>query len=593
MGKSRSKKKGKKSARVNKPSEPSKTHLDPDSNHPISSGEFLSNPEQLENLSLEDMDAPSAPGSKDINLYSYVRNRLKLQSSAKSSAVSSTSESEESREERIQRKMADVQAASRRLQNRLEIYDPSIWPSPSIPFPTRQAVSLVQMNGVRLRAALDSCSSFGVDQDRRSAEFEFLDKNILTLYKAKIEKETDTKSDEMEIAEDTEEKARHVEETPDSVMTGVEIDIYLDEDLQHDQDTSEYNKDISKENQSFLDSKDNIPDEDDCAPKAYLTEKEAVAISKRVSSPVYAGFSPAPTIAQRLKENKERNNPDSKGKMKDMGGSEYQPWVVRNTGFAGDRIESPYKNIHNGEGPSQVKKDWPTIAVPDPFQMPSTFTNAICYQPEFSSASLLTLTLIDTTPSMHAPSIIPCTLLLHFEVGLDGVDAICQGQFKIVETTYWKKNVREERLGKVGTMKSSSGEHSKELEANQIKKGFGQGWWIYFGVRFKHNEKENEPAKGGNWVCFGVPIEACSQTSLTEETATFGGSKREGIELPKYEGKVNRMNSLFSIGGIACMDLWEGAEQWEGGVWAKVKNAMANNSLKVSFLYPVEEIATA
>ncbi|KAK3173208.1 hypothetical protein OEA41_006537 [Lepraria neglecta] len=89
--------------------------------------------------------------------------------------------------------------------------------------------------------------------------------------------------------------------------------------------------------------------------------------------------------------------------------------------------------------------------VPQPQNMPGTLTEALCNWHHLQSSHILTLTLEDVSVSMLNPKFDRCVLLQHFEVGLDGVEAIIRGQ-AIVSETVAVKAEREERLQKLGTL---------------------------------------------------------------------------------------------------------------------------------------------
>lgn len=226
-------------------------------------------------------------------------------------------------------------------------------------------------------------------------------------------------------------------------------------------------------------------------------------------------------------------------------------------------------------------------AIPDPLSIPGTFTNAICHQRELLSVPILALTMMDITPTMRAPTAPRCVLLSHLEVGLDGVEALCQGYVTIDESTYWRENVREPRIGRLGIVKVGRGGYSEALKQEQLKKGMGRGEWFWLGIKFQQSGKERKKGKGGKWACFGVPMEAMKRGMIEEGIATYGGGvDGDGKEVPPYEVKVKRMTYRLSIGGIGCMDLWEGAEQWQNGAWEDVKKAMGHNGLLIRIVVP-------
>lgn len=244
------------------------------------------------------------------------------------------------------------------------------------------------------------------------------------------------------------------------------------------------------------------------------------------------------------------------------------------------------KALHTeSEGSSSVI--FAQSVMPDPLSMPGTFTNAICHQEKFLSVPIMALTMMDITPTMRAPTAPRCVLLSHLEVGLDGVEALCQGYVTIDESTYWRENVRERRIGGLGVVKAGTGGYSEALKQEQLKKGMGRGEWLWLGIKFQQSGKERKRGKGGKWACFGVPIEAMKRGVIEEGSATYGGGvDGDGNEVPKHEVKVKRMTYRLSIGGIGCMDLWEGAEQWQNGAWEGIKKAMAHNGLLIRIVVP-------
>lgn len=255
--------------------------------------------------------------------------------------------------------------------------------------------------------------------------------------------------------------------------------------------------------------------------------------------------------------------------------------------------EDPPKALHTkltDSGIMAFPQHSPQSPIPDPLLMPGTFTNVICQQNEFFAIPILALTMIDITSAMQAPNARRCVLLSHLEVGLDGVEALCQGHVTIDESTYWRENVRESRVGRLGLVKSGAGGYSEALKQEQLNKGMGRGEWLWFGIKFQRSGKERKKGKGGKWACFGVPVEAMKRGLMEEGTAMHGGGvDEEGDEVPKYEVKVKRMTYHLSIGGIGCMDLWEGAEQWQNGAWGRIKKAMAYNGLLIRIVVPGDE----
>ena len=226
---------------------------------------------------------------------------------------------------------------------------------------------------------------------------------------------------------------------------------------------------------------------------------------------------------------------------------------------------------------------------PDPHNMAGSFTDAICQYDHFNVDSVLTLTLKDTTPPMPAVGHEHTVLLKHFEVGLDGVEGIIAGEVIIPESSFWRKYVREHRLGKLGTVKTGDGGYSEELEAHQRRCLYGEGRWLFYGIKFKQSHKEMKKGKG-KWACFGAPLEAIRRFEAIEEQITVGGGKDEdGKYVPTRLEKFFRTNNKFALGGVPCMDVWDGGEAWDDGLWMEVRDAMANTGLVINSLCQTKE----
>jgi hypothetical protein len=52
----------------------------------------------------------------------------------------------------------------------------------------------------------------------------------------------------------------------------------------------------------------------------------------------------------------------------------------------------------------------------------------------------------NTTSSVGYATAKASEVLRQFEVGLDGVEAICQGQFRTGDRSYWKETTRDQQL---------------------------------------------------------------------------------------------------------------------------------------------------
>ncbi|KAL8826774.1 MAG: hypothetical protein Q9191_003590 [Dirinaria sp. TL-2023a] len=223
---------------------------------------------------------------------------------------------------------------------------------------------------------------------------------------------------------------------------------------------------------------------------------------------------------------------------------------------------------------------------PDPLEMPGSFTANLCAHCDLEVRPILTLTLRNAVSRAHGPT---RQLLRHFEVGLNGVEGIVYGEVVMQETISWKKRVREPRLGKLGFSKKGDGAYSKELDLAQRAAGWGQGRWLFFGVKCKQMP-EQESKSVGRWFCFGAPIEAVEQLPSIKQLVTIKGSKDSlGNDIPVKAVKCNRLTHRFSLGGAACMDRWDGTEQWEDDVFDDIHNAMANVGLIVESLHLVEK----
>ena len=228
---------------------------------------------------------------------------------------------------------------------------------------------------------------------------------------------------------------------------------------------------------------------------------------------------------------------------------------------------------------------------PDPLKMSGSFTATLCAHEDFRVSPVLTLTLRDVVSPLHSPTKPRCILLRHFEVGLDGVEGIVHGQVIMQETISWKKRIREPRLGKLGLSKLGDGGYSKELDRAQRAAGWGQGRWLFFGVKFKPTRKDDSKS-AGRWFCFGAPIEAVERLPSTEQLVMIsGGGHSSGNDEPLNTLKCKRLSNRFSLGGAGCMDHWYGEEQWEDSVFGNIHNAMANVGLLVESLHPEPERA--
>lgn len=228
--------------------------------------------------------------------------------------------------------------------------------------------------------------------------------------------------------------------------------------------------------------------------------------------------------------------------------------------------------------------------VPQPENMPGTLTEAICNHMPVEAKPIFALTLERVDPPVSSPTDKRCILLKHFEVGLDGVEGLCQGTTRIPET-FERMAERERRVGKLGTFKQGDGGFYKSLKsAQQKEQRYGKGYWYFFGVKFKQTSKERRLRKGGKWLLFGAPIEAVYHLDLKrrQESVTIllgGGVDKSGTAIKPFEANFKRTHTLFSRGGPAPMDIWPGGEDWDDGVFKDIRAAMANNGLRVGFLH--------
>lgn len=228
--------------------------------------------------------------------------------------------------------------------------------------------------------------------------------------------------------------------------------------------------------------------------------------------------------------------------------------------------------------------------VPQPEKMPNSLTEAICSYIPLEAKSILTLTLERVDPPVISPIDQRCILLKHFEIGLDGIEGLCQGTVRIPETPEMTAE-RERRVGKLGTFKQEDGGFYTSLKCAQRKEQqYGKGYWFFFGVKFKQTGKERKLREGGKWLLFGAPIEAISHLDIkrSQENVSImlgGGVDKSGTVINPFKANFKRTHTLFSRGGLAPMDIWPGGEDWDDEVFKDIRAAMANNGLRVGFLY--------
>ena len=228
------------------------------------------------------------------------------------------------------------------------------------------------------------------------------------------------------------------------------------------------------------------------------------------------------------------------------------------------------------------------LEVPNPQDMPGTLTEALCNWHQFWPTPIFALTLDDVTRSVANPRQKTCVLLRHFEVGLDGVEAIIKGFVQIPETTE-RKHQCEKRLQKLGVRNSGDVFLSGALKKAPHDKTYGKRLWRFYGVRFRQTSRERKLAKPAKWLCFGAPQEACNKLRVSighgsQVVMLGGGLARTGSKTDQYESRMTRRYLLMCKGGIAPIDAWEGAEDWKGGLLQRIRAAMAKNGLRVSWL---------
>ena len=316
----------------------------------------------------------------------------------------------------------------------------------------------------------------------------------------------------------------------------------------------------------------------------------------------------SPSIAKTMSDNTEG---DDEGKEKEMSSGfneqvKNKQWIFRHIrdarenarqgcpgepmGFGREKLDVA-GSLHNHSLTFvQSKGRRLNPPVPQPDRMPGTLTAAICSYVPLEVKSILTLTLERVDAPTSSPTQHRCVLLKHFEVGLDGVEGLCQGTAKIPETPEVAAE-RERRVGKTGTLKQGDGGFYKALRCAQQKdQQHGKGYWYFFGVKFKQTSDERKARMGGKWFLFGAPIEAVDHLDIkaTQENTNImlgGGVDGSGTAIHPFTANFKRTHTLFSKGGIAPMDVWPGGDDWDDGVFGEMRAAMANHGLRVGFLY--------
>ena len=87
--------------------------------------------------------------------------------------MANPTKAEEDRAKMVMDRLPHVQAASRRLQNQLDIHGDETWPLPPLPYDRNPFI--LETNASKIRAALEDCKHFAVTTDRESGKIEFLD----------------------------------------------------------------------------------------------------------------------------------------------------------------------------------------------------------------------------------------------------------------------------------------------------------------------------------------------------------------------------------------------------------------------------------
>lgn len=474
---------------------------------------------------------------------------------------------QEEREQSFMDRLPYVQATSRQLQSHLEIFDDETWPLPTLP-EERQDFNdmLVKTNADRIQSALDICKDYAVIMSRKSSKEQFLDEAMvrrmhLKPVEAKASREeTNTAASEPNTRPAAAaNQSSHAESTRCAKARRKFATSALNSPLPgSDQDGNSTEAAPGKDYESMSGEKEHS-DAGDCEGEEGIPPIEDV-----------------------------------------MGGSDSVPQETPTEGVRHKKVHShsfqeQLEKIPTSEGyddlnhtSAKLPLKGRTPVIPKPQDMPGTLTEAFCNGHHLLPTPILALTLDDVTTSIAKPHLKMCVLLHHFEVGLDGVEAIIRGYVQIPETTE-RKQQREERLQKLGMRKSGDGGFSGALKKAQQDKTYGKGLWMFYGIRFKQTSKEKKLTKPAKWLCFGVPREACNKLKVPvghDKVVVMlgGGLSRSGSKTDRYESRMARRYLLMCKGGIAPIDAWEGAEEWKGGLLQKVRDAMAKNGLRVGYL---------
>ncbi len=474
---------------------------------------------------------------------------------------------QEERERSFMGHLPYVQATSRQLQSHLEVFDDETWPLPHLP-EERQDFNdmLVKKNAERIQSALDTCKDYAVIMSRVSSKEQFLDEAMIgrmhpkpVAAKASRGKANRAASEPNTLPAAAAKQGYHAESTRSAnarrevAMSGSNSPL-----PGHDQDGNSTDTASGSDYESMSDEKDHC-DAGDCEGEGGVPPIDDVkgGIDLVSQETPAEGIRPKRVHSHSFQEQLDK--------------------IPRSEGS--DDLNYTGANLPlNGKTP----------VVPNPQDMPGTLTEALCNWHRFLPTPILTLTLDDITTSIANPHQKMCVLLHHFEVGLDGVEAIIKGHVQIPETIE-RKEQREERLQKLGMRKSGDGGFSGALKKAQQDKTYGKGLWIFYGIRFKQTSKERKLRKPAKWLCFGTPREACNKLKVpvghdSGVVMLGGGLSRTGSKSDRYESRMTRKYLLMCKGGIAPIDAWEGAEDWKGGLLQRIRAAMANNGLRVGWL---------
>ena len=474
---------------------------------------------------------------------------------------------QEARERSLMGHLPYVQATSCQLQSHLEIFDDETWPLPHLP-EERQDFNdiLVKKNAERIQSALDTCKDYAVVMSRESSREQFLDESMMRRTQAKpvaaksrrgkaniAASEPNTRPAAAVYQSSHAESTRSVNAQREVAMSGLNSAL-----PGYDQDDNSTETASGSDYESMSDEKDHS-DAGDCEGDEGIPPIDDVM----------GGIDSVPQ--ETPAEGIERKRGHSHSFQEQL-----------------EKMPTPDGSEHLNHASANLPLKGKTAVVPNPQDMPGTLTEALCNWHHFSSTPILTLTFDNITTAIANPRQKMCVLLHHFEVGLDGVEAIIKGFVQIPETIE-RKQQREERLQKLGMRKSGDGGFSGALKKAQQDKTYGKGLWIFYGIRFKQTSREKKLRKPAKWLCFGAPREACNKLKVpaghdSGVVMLGGGLSRTGSKTDRYGSRMTRKYLVMCKGGIAPIDAWEGAEDWKGGLLQRIRAAMANNGLRVGWL---------